>query len=243
MPSPTLRSTIIAEEGYSFISIDASQIELRVLAFLSQDPKMLEDLKTGDLHQGTATRIFGWIEDEAERKKRRYDAKQANFAMVYGADEYKLAQMLECSVEEAREFMAEHKAAYPVLYAWMDAKVAEAKRLGYVVNLFGRIRPIPELSAGSWKIRQKGEREVVNTIVQGTAVDIVKLMMLYLKPKFSGLVKFVLQVHDEILLEVPDVLMEETLEVCKELDLAFQGYPVTTMIGKVYSELKEVVNV
>jgi len=166
MSNPTLRSCIIAEQGYTFLSLDASQIELRVLAILSQDPQMLEDLKEGDLHQATATRMYGWIEDEVERKKKRYDAKQGNFAMVYGADEYKLSEMLECSVEEALEFMADHKEAYPRLYQWMEERKTQAKEDGFVVNMFGRVRPLPELYAGSFKIREKAEREIVNTIVQ-----------------------------------------------------------------------------
>ncbi|GAF69871.1 unnamed protein product, partial [marine sediment metagenome] len=144
MPN-TLRSCIVAEQGYTLLSLDANQIELRVLAILSQDPQMLEDLRTGDLHQATATRMFGWIEDEAERKKKRYDAKQGNFALVYEASEFKLAEMLECSVEEALEFMADHKATYPVLYQWMADTKAKVKEDGFTVNMFGRIRPLPEL--------------------------------------------------------------------------------------------------
>jgi len=236
----TLRSCIIAEEGYTFLSLDASQIELRVLALLSQDPQMLEDLKTGDLHQATATRIFGWIEDEEQRKRKRYDAKQANFAMVYGADEFKLSEMLECSVEEATEFMQEHKTAYPILYQWMEARVAQAKEDGFVVNMFGRIRPLPELYAGSWRMREKAEREVCNTIVQGTAVDIVKMAMLYLRGIFDIMIRLVLQVHDEMLWECPDTLLPQALEQCKELELAFPDYPFSVKVGKVYAELKEV---
>lgn len=228
MPSPTLRSCIIAEEGFTFLSLDANQIELRVLAILSQDPRMLEDLKTGDLHQATADRMG----------RNRYDAKQGNFAMIYGADEYKLAEMLECSVEEAMEFMAEHKATYPVLYQWMEETVAKAKEDGYVVNMFGRIRPLPELYAGSFRVREKTEREVVNTIVQGTAVDIVKKMMLYLRGLFTPNMRLILQVHDEILFEVPDELLDTTLELCEELESAFPDYPCTVKHGKVYGELK-----
>jgi len=166
MPS-TLRSCIIAEEGYTFISLDASQIELRVLAILSQDPQMLEDLKTGDLHLATAIHMFGWTDNEADMKSRRYKAKQSNFAEVYGANEFKLSEMLECTVEEALEFIAERHRIYPVLYQWIEATKVKAREDGFVVNIFGRIRPLPELSAGSWKMREKAERECVNTIIQG----------------------------------------------------------------------------
>lgn len=236
----TLRSCIISEEGYTFLSLDASQIELRVLAVLSGDPQMLEDLETGDLHMATAIRMFGWTDDEEVMKKRRYDAKQCNFACVYGADEYKLAEMFECSIEEALQFMAEHRAAYPVFYEWKDKMIRKAKEDGFVVNMFGRIRPLPELYAGSFKIREKAEREVVNTICQGSAVDIVKLAMLHLRRVFDIMVRLVLQVHDEILWEVPDSLLSQCLEQCKELEQVFPQYPFSISIGKCYGELREV---
>lgn len=236
----TLRSCIIAEEDYTFLALDASQIELRVLAILSRDPQLLEDLKTSDLHLATAIRMFGHTDDEEEMKKRRYKAKQGNFALVYEATEEKLADMLECSVEEALEFMADHRATYPVLYQWMDAIKAKVKEDGYTVNMFGRIRPLPELHSGSFRIREKAEREIVNTIVQGTAVDIVKKMMLYLRQLFAASIRLVLQVHDEILWEVPDALLNIALVQSEELKLAFPDYPCTVKIGKVYGELKEV---
>jgi len=235
-----LRSCIVAEEGYTLLSLDASQIELRVLAILSQDPRMLEDLQTGDLHQATATRMWGWIEDEELRKRKRYEAKQVNFAIVYGAEAFKVSQMLECSEEEAEQFMAEHKEAYPVLYQWMDNKVAEAREQGYVINMFGRIRPLPELYAGNWKMREKAEREIVNTLCQGTAVDIVKLAMITLRSLFNRAIRLILQVHDELLWEVPDSMLGEALSLSKELIHYFPDYPFSITTGKIYSELKEV---
>ena len=226
----TLRSCIITEGGYTFISLDASQIELRVLAILSRDPKMLEDLKTGDLHLATADRMG----------VSRYDAKQANFALIYGADEYKLSEMLGCPLEDAIGLMVDHRSIYPVLYEWMEARVAQAKEDGYVVNMFGRIRPLPELYAGSFRVREKAEREVVNTIVQGTAVDIVKMAMLYLRGIFDIMIRLVLQVHDEIVWECPDSLLGQALEQCKELEQAFPQYPFSIKTGKVYGEMKEI---
>jgi len=241
MPSATLRSCIVAEEGYTFLSLDAVQIELKVLAILSQDLAMLEDLRTGDLHLATAIRMFGWTDNEEEMVKRRYDGKQANFAMVYGADEYKLAEMLSCSVEEALEFMQEHRTAYPVFYQWAKDRVVQAKEDGFVINMFGRIRPLPELYAGSWKMREKAEREVVNTICQGTAVDIVKKAMIVLRRELlHPEVRMVLQVHDEILLECPDNLIGETLEKSKELSSYFPDYPFSIKVGKVYGEMIDV---
>lgn len=236
----TLRSCIVPEEGYTLISLDASQIELRVLGFLSGDSQMIEDLRTGDLHLAVAIRMFGWTDDEVEMKERRYKAKQGNFADVYGADEQKLAEMLDCTVEEAQKFQKERKETYPVLYQWMKDRVSQARREGYVKNMFGRIRPIPELTGGSWKMREKAEKEVVNTIVQGTAVDIVKMAGLYLRSVMDSEVRFVLQVHDEWVLECPIGLIHQTLKKCKELELAFPQYPFVIKVGKKYSELEEI---
>ena len=240
MPNTTLRSCIVAEPGYTFLSLDASQIELRVLAILSQDPQLLEDLKTSDLHMATAIRMYGWTDHETIMKKRRYDAKQGNFALVYEASETKLSEMLECSVEEALEFMADHRTAYPVLYQWMDEIKAKVREDGFTVNMFGRIRPLPDLQAGNFRVREAAEREIVNTIVQGTAVDIVKLMMLYLRDTFDSRVRLVLQVHDEILWEVPDELLELTLNLSETLAPHFSNYPCTIKIGKVYGDMKEI---
>ena len=226
----TLRGCIVAEEGYTFIALDARQIELKVLAILSQDPQMLEDLRTGDIHQATANRMG----------VSRYDGKQGNFAMVYGADEYKLAEMLECSSTEALTFMEEHKKTYPVLYAYMEETKKKVKKDGYTLSMFGRIRPLPDLSAGSWKVRQAAEREIVNTISQGTAVDIVKLVGLYLRSVLDYAIRFLLQVHDEWLLECPNGLLEGAIEQCQKLDQVFPQYPFSIAIGTVYNELKEV---
>ncbi len=238
----TLRSCIVAEEGFTFISLDADQIELRVLAILSDDPQMLEDLKNVDLHLATAIRMFGWTDDADLMKSRRYKAKQGNFCLVYGGDEYKLSELLECSIEEALEFMAKHKETYPVLYQWMEAKKIQAKEDGYVQNIFGRIRPLPELFGGSWKIREKAEREVVNTLCQGTAIDIIKLAMINLRNLLDIKVRLVLNVHDEILLETPDELLSDTLEKCKELVHTFPNYPFSISVGKCYGELEKLAN-
>lgn len=241
MPN-TLRSCIVAEPGYTIISLDASQIELRVLAHVCQDPQMLEDLRTGDLHLATAIRMFGEgiLEDEDEKTKRRYQAKQGNFAQVYGADEYKLAEMLECEVEEALEFIAERKRIYPRLYEWIDETKAKAREDGFVTNIFGRIRIIPELKSGIWKIREKAERECINTIIQGSAVDIVKKMMLHLRRLLPQEIRLVLQVHDEIVFECPDSVVGFTVKLClDELKRLFPDYPVKAEVGKDYGNMEE----
>ena len=237
-----LRKCIVSPCGYSFICLDANQIELRVISILSQDPLLLEALKTEDLHMTTAIQVFGWTEDKEVMTKRRYNAKQGNFAIIYGADEFRIAELLGMSVPEAQEWLSVYFSKYKVLDRWIKSIKKQAKEDGYVVNMFGRIRPLPELSGGSWKIREKAEREAVNTICQGTAVDIVKKIMLYLKEILNPEVRLVLQVHDEILLEVPDRLVQETLKKSKELALVFPDYPVSISMGKCYGTLEKINN-
>ena len=245
----TLRNCIISSPGYTFLALDASQIELRVLAILSQDTQMLADLATGDLHLASAIRIaqlkgedIDWIDNPdkaAERKKRRYDAKQCNFAVVYGADEFKLSQMMECSQAEAAEFMALHRQSYPQLYAWMDAQVEQARLDGFVVNMFGRIRPIANLTSSNRRLREDAEREVVNTKIQGGAIDIIKQAMLIMRSLLDKAVRLVLNVHDEMVFEVPDELLPQAISTAKSLADYFPQYPFSISVGKVYGSMEE----
>ena len=237
----TLRSCIAAEPGYTFVSLDASQIELRVVAILSQDPLMLQALKEKDLHMATAIQVFGYTDDVTLMKERRYNAKQLNFAILYGADAEKVAEMAGCTIGEAEELIEQYFNTYRVLHRWIKGIHKGAKESGYVTNLFGRKRQIPELISPNWRLREKGERESVNTIVQGTAVDIVKRMMLYLRGELSSQVRLVLQVHDEILWETPLELLQHTLDTIAGMYPAFPDYPCTLKIGEYYGELKEVV--
>ncbi|MGW8177246.1 MAG: DNA polymerase [bacterium] len=241
----TLRSCFVACEGHLLVAVDASQIELRELAIESQDPAMLEDLSSGDLHLATAIRMIGFTDDPDEMKRRRYIAKQANFALVYGAEEAKLAEMLDCSEEEAAEWMEEHRRTYPRLYAWMEEKKAEVRELGFTVNRYGRIRQIPELHDSNWRVRERAENEIINTIIQGTAVDTVKLMMIHMRRYLPLTCRLVLQVHDEMVWEVPEQLAYYTASSCwNELREHFPQYPVSIKIGKRYSdsEMEEYTN-
>jgi DNA polymerase-1 len=235
----TLRDCLVAEEGFTFLSLDASQLELHVAATLCQDPAMLEDVTEDDLHMATAIRVFGWTDDAKEMKLRRYNAKQLNFAILYGATASKIAEMAGVTLERAEELLQMYFATYPVLYKWILATQKQAKKDGFVVNIFGRIRPIPEFKSEIWSLRAKAEREAVNTKVQGTAVDIIKLAMLYLRRELDKSVRLVLNVHDEILFEVPDAILESTIATCKEMYAAFPDYPWTLKLGKCYGKLKE----
>lgn len=236
---PTLRGCIVAPPDYTFLSLDAVQIELKVAAILSGDPAMIEDSRTVDMHMATAIRVFGWIDDPVEMKVRRYNAKQLNFAILYGAEAFKVAEMSGKTEEEAQDMIDLYFRTYPVLYQWTLRIKQEARANKYVVNMFGRIRPLPDMDAGSWKVRAKAEREAVNTLVQGTASDIIKKMMLYLRNILSRDIRLVLQVHDEILWECPDSKLQEAIVKCRELELAFPDYPCHVSTGKVYGEMEE----
>ncbi len=247
--TPTLRSCIVAEEGYTFLSLDAVQIELKIVAYLSGDPLLIADANSKDMHLATAIRIFKdrIIAEAIElgsdtMKVLRYLAKQINFAVLYGAEAHRIAEMSDGSLteEEAQELIDLYFATYTVLKAWIDSVKAQARKDGFVRSIFGRIRPLPEINGGSWKIREKAEREAVNTLVQGTAIDVVKQAMLYLRRLFAKGVRLVLQVHDEILWEVPDALLSLCLEQVKELKMAFPLYPFHIAVGKVYSDLVEI---
>lgn len=257
----TLRGCIVAQEGYTFLSLDASQLELRVAAILCQDPAMLEDVKQQDLHLATAIRVFGlptkneavlelgynttseavkdWI--TRETALRRYNAKQLNFAILYGATASKIAEMAGVTIQKAEEMLRLYFKTYPILKRWIDKMTAQAKIDKFVVSMFGRIRPIPEFDSPIWSLRSKAEREAVNTLVQGTAIDIVKLAMLQLRQIFDLSVRMVLNVHDEILFEVPDPLLDGCIKICKEeLPQRFPEYPFTMKVSKCYGALEKV---
>ena len=237
MSKLTLRSCIEAEDGYVFISLDASQIELRVAGVLSQDPLLLEALKTSDLHLTTAIQVFGFTEDKDEMALRRYNAKQLNFAILYGASGHKIAEMSGTTEEFANEMLEKYFNTYRVLKEWIDSNKERARETGYVQNMFGRIRPLPDINSKKWKLREAAEREVINTLVQGTAVDIFKLMMMFMRESLPKEIRLVLQVHDEMLWECPEELVEQALEKFGELDVVFPDYPCKILIGKYYGEL------
>lgn len=247
---PTLRDCIVAELGYIFLSLDASQIELRRIAHRSDDPQMLADLATGDLHLASAIRIAqlkgegtGWVDDperKDEKKKKRYDAKQVNFAVIYGAEAFKIAQMIEGTEEEAQLLLNYHRQAYPRLWTWIEEQITLAKEQGYVISTFGRIRPLPDLYSGIWKIREKAEREVVNTLIQGESVDIIKQAMIILRNLLDKHIRLVLNVHDEILWEVPMDLIDQAVEISKELEQYFPDYPFHIQKGVYYGEMEDI---
>ncbi len=236
----TLRSCIEAEVGYVLIAIDASQIELRVVGMLSQDPLLLHALQTEDLHLATAIQVFGQTDDADEMARRRKIAKTINFAILYGATKYHIADMLSIEVDEAEELISSYFSKYCVLSAWMKESKKEARKNGYVTTFFGRKRYLPDLNSRDYKKREEAEKQVINTIVQGTAVDNFKLMMLWMRNKLPRTVKLVLQVHDEMVWELPVDYVNQFMAVYEEFKINFSDFPCKLTIGKNYSNLVKI---
>lgn len=205
------RQAFIPEESHFFLSADYSQIELRVLAHLSEDPSLMETfLKDHDIHQETATQVFGNTLLSKEEQRRR--AKIINFSIVYGASAYSLAKELETSASEAQKFINCYYEKYPKVKEFLEQRVRETQEKGYSETLFGRKRPVPELKHKDKTTQQVGRRIALNTPIQGTAADLIKKAMIdiWRQIKKRDLKsKMILQVHDELVFEVPDKEKDE----------------------------------
>lgn len=214
-----IRRAFIAPAGSVLVDADYSQIELRLLAHLSGDEAMCEAFTLGqDIHARTAAEVYGVPLDEVTPQMRS-SAKAVNFGIVYGISDFGLASNLHISRKEAAEFISRYFARYPAIHRFMDACVSQGKAEGYSVTMYGRRRPLPELSSPNYNRRQFGERAAMNTPVQGAAADIIKIAMnaVHDELKASGLTaKLILQVHDELIVEAPEEEREqvETLLRC-----------------------------
>jgi len=202
-----MRKMFIAKsEDYVLIDADYSQIELRVLAHISGDENMIDAFKSDfDIHSSTASKVFG-VEKENVTHEMRSAAKAINFGLVYGMGEFSLSQDLKISVKKAKEYIDDYLGSYPDVQKYMKDTVAFAKENGYVKTMFGRRRDIPEIKASNHNTRAFGERVALNTPVQGSAADIIKLAMInvYKRLKKENLeAKLILQVHDELIIEAP----------------------------------------
>jgi DNA polymerase I len=201
-----LRRAFIADDGCGLMTADYSQIELRVLAHLSDDPGLIDAFERGaDVHTTTAARVFGVEEDKVDAFQRRF-AKVVNYGLAYGMEAYGLGSRLDIPTDQAREILDAYFAAFPNMAGYMRETVREAKACGYTTTLFGRRRQLPELSSDNFRIRQMGERMAQNAPVQGTAADIFKLAMVELDAALreGGFrSQMVLTVHDELVLDVP----------------------------------------
>lgn len=202
-----IRKGFVAAPGRTFLAVDYSQIELRVMAHFSGDDAFVTAFKEGiDVHKQTASVIFDVPIGEVTGYMRG-QAKTVNFATLYGQGPFSLARQLGISREDAKEFIATYFERFSGVRDFLDAQVEMAKEQGYVETLMGRKRYVPELRSGSWNIRQFGERVAQNTPIQGTAADLMKKAMIDLQAALDAAdsgAKLLLQVHDELLLEVPD---------------------------------------
>ena len=230
-----IRKVFIPKEGFLFTDADYSQIELRVLAHMSEDAQLIEAYKMDeDIHRITASKVFHTPFDEVTDLQRR-NAKAVNFGIVYGISSFGLSQDLSISRKEAAEYIGQYFATYPQVKKFLDQQVENARKDGYVTTMFGRRRPVPELSSSNFMQRSFGERVAMNSPIQGTAADIIKIAMVRVwkrlkEEKLKS--KLILQVHDELLIEtaldevekVKTILSEEMkaaadLSVTLEIDM------------------------
>jgi DNA polymerase-1 len=207
------RRVFVPAPGHVLLVADYNQIELRCIAHLAADPGLIAAFTGGeDIHNATASRVFG-VDPGAVTIDQRSKAKMVSYGLAYGMEAYGLGQRLNIPTEEAALILEAYFRAFPNVKSYMDSTVVEARKVGYTETLFGRRRPIPELLDGNWRIRQAGERQAMNAGIQGLAADIFKVALVRidegLRERGSG-ARLVLQVHDEVLLEVPESERDET---------------------------------
>jgi DNA polymerase-1 len=200
------RKAFVPAPGYELLVADYNQIELRCIAHLAEDPGLIDAFESGrDVHTETSARIFG-VEPQDVTIEMRSKAKMVSYGLAYGMEAYGLGQRLGIPTEEAAEILKAYFEAFPTVKAYMEQTVAEARERGYTETLFGRRRLIPELSSGNFRIRQAGERQAMNAGIQGLAADIFKVALVRLDNALENeqlASRIILQVHDEVLLEVP----------------------------------------
>jgi len=201
------RKVFVPAPRFALLVADYNQVELRCIAHLANDPGLVAAFTSGeDIHNATAARVFG-VDPDSVTLDQRSKAKMVSYGLAYGMEAYGLGQRLNIPTEEAAVILAAYFEAFPNVKAYMDTTVVEARKVGYTETLFGRRRPIPELLNGNWRIRQAGERQAMNAGIQGLAADIFKVALVRidaaLESRDTG-ARLVLQVHDEVLLEVPE---------------------------------------
>ena len=214
-----IRKVFVPEEGYVFVDADYSQIELRVLAHCSGDAHLIEAYREArDIHRITASQVFHVPFADVTDQQRR-NAKAVNFGIVYGISSFGLSQDLSITRKEAAKYIDDYFQTYPGIKTFLDHAVQHAKDQGYAVTLFGRRRPVPELSSSNFMQRSFGERVAMNSPIQGTAADIIKIAMIGVdrRLKEEGLKsRLVLQVHDELLIEAEQTEVETVKEILRQ---------------------------
>ncbi|MCR4779422.1 MAG: DNA polymerase I, partial [Lachnospiraceae bacterium] len=214
-----IRKNFVPKEGCVFLDADYSQIELRVLAHLSKDKTLIDAFLSGaDIHQTTASKVFNVPFDEVTKDQRR-SAKAVNFGIVYGISAFGLSEDIGISRSEASKFIDKYFETYKDVKKYVDSLVEGAKDKGYVSTFYGRRRYIKELDSPNFNIRQFGERVAMNTPVQGTAADIIKISMINVNNRLKAETKgsrLLLQIHDELLIEAPEYEKELAAKILKE---------------------------
>jgi len=231
-----IRAAFVAEKGKILLSADYSQIELRIMAHFSKDPLLVEAFRNGeDIHARTAQEVFG-VGPMAQTADHRRAAKAINFGIIYGLSPFGLAQQLDIEQKEAAKFINAYFARYRGVKEYLDNVIAETRKTGVAKTLFGRIRPIPEINSPQVQLRNFAERTALNSPLQGTAADLIKLAMINIdrrlsEEKFEA--KMILQVHDELLFEAPakersklERLVREEMEGVHKLSV-----PIVVEIG------------
>lgn len=214
-----IRKVFLPEEGYIFLDADYSQIELRVLAHLSKDEKLLHAYRENqDIHTRTASEVFDIPMDQVTAMQRR-DAKAVNFGIIYGLSAFGLSQDLKITRKQAQEYIDKYFAMYPKVKEFLDQEVENGKTKGFVTTMFHRIRPIPELKSKNFMQRNFGERVAMNSPIQGTAADIIKIAMVRVNMKLKEKrmkSRLLLQIHDELLIEASLDELDEVKKILKE---------------------------
>lgn len=239
-----IREAFVAEPGHLLLSADYSQVELRILAHLCKDEILIDTFRRGeDVHDRTANEVFGPLSPIPPDQQRRI-AKMVNYALLYGKTAFTLAKDLGVSRKEAESFIEAYFARYPKVRSFIDDTIAQARETGTVRTLLGRLRRLPDLKAKSFPVRAEAERQAMNTPVQGSAADLIKRAMLDLQKELQELKmssRLILQIHDELLLEVPEAEAEDAktlvtrlMEGALELDVPLE---VDARLGKNWAEV------
>src|SRR2546428_5801834 len=214
-----IRSAFVAEEGHRLLSADYSQIELRILAHVSGEPKLREAFARGeDIHTATAAEVLG-VEPAKLTSAQRSIAKMINFGIVYGISAYGLSENLQIPRDEAQRYIDAYLARFPHVQDFIGRTIEQAGADGYVTSLLGRRRPITELRASNRQTRSLGERLAVNFVMQGSNADIIKVAMVAIHRRLRAegrAARLVLQVHDELLLEVPGAELKDVRDLVRE---------------------------
>ena len=240
-----IRACFVAEEGSLLVSVDYSQVELRLLAHIANEPALKEIFRRGeDVHTATACRVFR-VSPEQIDPGMRSKSKMINYGIVYGLSAWGMADRLDIPQEEADEFIQRYLAGFPAVARWISETIEQGTEHGYVSTLFGRRRQVPELRARRWEIRKQGERFAVNMVIQGTAADIMKVAMVRCAHALvdAGLrSRLILQIHDELLFEAPADEADQVREIAaREMIQAFAMDPplaVDVGVGSHWLEAK-----